>query len=575
MQTIKVPLGKIEYSPTNPRKTFDEVKLRELGESIKAVGLINPPRVRSLGKNGFELIVGERRVRGAQMAGLHEIDVIVEDLTDEQVIEAQIVENAQRVDVHPIEEADAFLQLQRDHGYSIERLVEKTGKSKAHLYGRLKLATTLIPDAKKACLEGKIIASVAELIARLDQKLQPDALDIALGCPERPKGAPYNYQSPIEQLGIRAESEDMNGLVRSPLSFRSFQKIYHAKFATRLDEAPFDTTDDHLLESMGACTGCEHNSSNTRELFPDLQKPAGVCTNTECFTAKCEVTYQIRLVAAESRGLKVLDEKANEKLHAAKEGKGDYVDPSEVVPYDLLRPEQRNASKRPTWEKLLGKKHEVPTVLAKDERGGPVELLDKKKLIEHLRETKKIDKPEKPASSPAAKKATPEQLEKEKEKAEKNHAKLLVREAAFDRTLGDLAEKVGVMDAGSRKLQAVVRWFAVKLLDMYIDEVEIVAARRLLDRKTKKNDAAEALAEIIESSDMFEVIALLVELEAAGSRRAVTDPAYAWEKNRKADFEELAELVGVDFEKQLELATKAEAAEKKSDDAKAKKKGGK
>ena len=120
-QVQKIKLSKIEYSPTNPRKTFDDTKLRELAGSMAAIGLINPIKVRPRG-NAFELVAGERRVRAAELSEWTEIDAIVEDMDDVQVLEAQLAENSQREDVHPIEEAEVYLALHRDHAYSTEQI---------------------------------------------------------------------------------------------------------------------------------------------------------------------------------------------------------------------------------------------------------------------------------------------------------------------------------------------------------------------------------------------------------------------------------------------------------------------
>src|SRR5215217_9463763 len=103
-----IPIGQLQESPTNPRRTFSEDALYELADSIRALGgLVQPIVVRPLDIDAYEVVAGARRFRAAKLAGLDALDARVMELTDEQAIEVQLVENAQRADVHPYEEAAA------------------------------------------------------------------------------------------------------------------------------------------------------------------------------------------------------------------------------------------------------------------------------------------------------------------------------------------------------------------------------------------------------------------------------------------------------------------------------------
>jgi ParB/RepB/Spo0J family partition protein len=174
-QLMTVGINKIVPSPFNRKNLGD---LTELTESVKAHGVLQPPTVRPVGSNGhttYELVMGERRWRAAKAAGLESLAVFVRPLTDKQVLEVQLVENVQRVDIDPIEEAEGYERLHKDHGYSVDDLAAKLGKSKAYVYCRLKL-TALTKPSREALREGKITASTALYVARVPEKLQAEAL---------------------------------------------------------------------------------------------------------------------------------------------------------------------------------------------------------------------------------------------------------------------------------------------------------------------------------------------------------------------------------------------------------------
>ena len=155
--TISLSLDLIDPSPTNPRKTFDEQKLQELAASIKGKGLLQEVTVRPKGER-YELVFGERRWRASKIAGLTEIDVKVRDLNDAQVIELQIIENCQRDDVPPLEEAEGFKMLHEQHGYSVQDLVSKTGRTEKYVRSRLKL-TALRMRARRSAKAASSSAS--------------------------------------------------------------------------------------------------------------------------------------------------------------------------------------------------------------------------------------------------------------------------------------------------------------------------------------------------------------------------------------------------------------------------------
>lgn len=557
---IRIPVGKIAPSPTNPRKTFDDAKLRELAESIVAIGLQQPIKVRETKKDTFEIVFGERRWRASKLAELADIDAIIDnELSEVQIAEAQLVENTLRDDVNPLEEAEGYAKLLAFPDYSMQRLVDRTGKSEAHLYGRLKLID-LAPLAKKYLREGALTASVAELIGRLrDPKLQLEATRLAL-CLPSDKDEDENtrdvwaIQQTLEDHGVMHESADLSGSDPAnkyqfhekpqPLSFRAFQKLYHSRFATRLETAPFDTKDAELVAGVGACTTCQHRSGHkdALTLFPDLVKPADVCTNTTCFAIKVTAAAELIKADALSRGRKILSQ------DELKNGKANFVDPNAEVPHDLRRPEDRD--KKLTWGKLLGKKAtEDVAVVAEDERGAAVEKIDKKKALEVLREEGKVAKaPKVNRDTSAASKEERAKLDaKEKEKEAKEQATREARDRAFTRTLGALAAAAEDLEPTSKKLVTFLRLVARDMVDY---NSATVAARRELGGK----DHAEAIGKAIDKAGFGELLGYMVELHALHARNAVIDwkDMYSMSKERREIFSDVCEVFGVSFEKHLE-----------------------
>ncbi|EUC01008.1 parB-like partition protein [Rhizobium sp. CF080] len=134
-----VPIEHVSRNPKNPRRSFDEGELQDLASSIRQHGIVQPVVVRPRGANQYEIIAGERRWRAAQLAGLIEIPVIVRDVDDRTALEIAIVENVQRSDLNPLEEALGYDQLIAEHGYTQNDLGEIIGKSRSHVANSLRL----------------------------------------------------------------------------------------------------------------------------------------------------------------------------------------------------------------------------------------------------------------------------------------------------------------------------------------------------------------------------------------------------------------------------------------------------
>jgi ParB family chromosome partitioning protein len=164
-QETKISIANLKPSPSQPRRLFDKSSINELAESIKSKGLVQPILVRpSPSENGiYEIIAGERRWRAAQIAQLHEVPAVVRQLDDVEALEIAIIENVQRSDLSPIEEAAGYKRLIDNHGHTQEALAEIVGKSRSHIANIIRLLG-LPQSIQDMISEGKISAGHARAI---------------------------------------------------------------------------------------------------------------------------------------------------------------------------------------------------------------------------------------------------------------------------------------------------------------------------------------------------------------------------------------------------------------------------
>ncbi len=165
-----IAIDRIESNPRQPRTVFDVDALHELAASIREHGVLQPILVRPLGENRYQLVAGERRWRASREADLKSIPALVEELDDDTALEISIIENLQREDLSPLEEAAMFDRMVHEHGYSIRRLAEKLGKDKGYLENRLRLANA--PDEIKelVSLRKDTVSHAYELLKVEDPK---------------------------------------------------------------------------------------------------------------------------------------------------------------------------------------------------------------------------------------------------------------------------------------------------------------------------------------------------------------------------------------------------------------------
>jgi ParB family chromosome partitioning protein len=163
----EVAVGSITPNPRQPRRTFDEEALEELAASITEVGLLQPVVVRKLGDGNFELVMGERRWRASQRAGLEYIPAIVRETPDTDMLRDALLENLHRQQLDPLEEAAAYQQLLDDFGATHEQLAQKVGRSRPHISNTLRLLN-LPPAVQKRVAAGVISAGHARALLSLD-----------------------------------------------------------------------------------------------------------------------------------------------------------------------------------------------------------------------------------------------------------------------------------------------------------------------------------------------------------------------------------------------------------------------
>jgi ParB family chromosome partitioning protein len=261
-----VSLSLLSESKTNPRRTFEETALKELAESIRSQGVLSPLLVRSLTENGFEIIAGARRYRAAQLAEVPTVPVRIVNLSDAAALEAQLVENLIRAEIHPMEEAQGFHALLdlEDPKYSIEQIAAKVGKSPAFVAQRLKL-TDLTPAAADAFYANAIGVGHALLLAKLPADQQEHALKACF------KEVYASGEKPAKIL----------------LPVRNLQFWIATNVLLILKDAPFNKRDAQLVPAAGNCADCGKRTGQNKLLFgDDLGKQGDQCTDPICYQAK-------------------------------------------------------------------------------------------------------------------------------------------------------------------------------------------------------------------------------------------------------------------------------------------------
>lgn len=316
-----IPLAAIRPSTTNPRKHFDQAALEELTASIREIGVTVPIHVRSLDSLGihspveYEIVTGERRFRAATAAELAEIPAIVHDgLSDEDAMDLQLVENLQRADLHPVEEAEGYRALMA-HGGTAEDVAKKAGKTLGYVQQRLKLLALEV-DAKQLFADGHLTLGHALLLARLTAKDQVAALVFLLGIAQWE----IRKDMPAEKLIAsrakhHASSKSMHRLVDKTEA--QLKDWISSNVFLQLKSVPWDLGDAELLPIAGPCTTCPKRTGANQALFADLTTNEDTCVDPACFADKQKAfTARAQQLAKEQGSplLKISSKHSTEKL---------------------------------------------------------------------------------------------------------------------------------------------------------------------------------------------------------------------------------------------------------------------
>lgn len=243
----------------------DPEKLNQLAQSIKAIGIQQPAIIRphpdKPGK--FEIVAGERRFEASKLAQCSTLPCIIRDVDDITLLKIHTIENLQREDIHPLDEAYLYQQLLDKAGYDVEMIAHDIGKSKVYVYQRLKLQE-LIKEAYEAFAKDEIILGHALLISRLSPVDQKKALEYL-----------------TRNSSIHVGTEYLKDFIESQIMLD-------------LKKAPFKKDDKTLLETGIICTTCPKRTGFSPELFPEIGSD-DLCTDSQCFNAKLNTLLDRKL----------------------------------------------------------------------------------------------------------------------------------------------------------------------------------------------------------------------------------------------------------------------------------------
>jgi ParB/RepB/Spo0J family partition protein len=532
-----VPNEPIEHfapSLTNDNR-HPEAYIAELAESIRQVGIIQPvtarpwPSSRDKAPKGvvYEIVVGEGRFLAAKKAGLVAIPFFWRDLSDEQALLLQLIENLKRNDLSEIQEAKGYQRLMKDHGYTADRVAADIGKSRSHVYGRLKLLD-LCPGALAVVQEHKLEATIAVLVARIpDAKLQAQAAK-EVAC------------------GRYGNSE--------PMSYRAAAEHIQRTFMLKLAEAPFPRADTELVPGAGRCHECPKRTGNARELFDDV-KSADVCTDPSCYQAKVSAHIKRQQELAKAEGRKIIKGEDAKKLkpNYYSDIKGGYVDLDKTV-------------------HVGGKAKTVRQILGAD--APKADLLMDPHQKDNLIEVVSIDsvRAQLEAKGIAAQVLPARAGKSDKEKAEQKAAKLREKidttfsERLFDRIRSRVIQDIDDKDSEAPYLEIEEeRMVAQRLFDLTNYGLQGKVARVWLspkDGNTSDYQLVKELQERIETMDRKEIAKLMLDLtliDEAG-RTGTPDRMLNIAKNMGLD----ADALKVEIRKELTPKDKPKPTAKKA-----------
>lgn len=210
-----MPIELLRASPNNPRKYFADTDLDDLAKSIREKGLLQPIVVRPMSGGDYEIVAGERRWRAAQRAGVHDVPVLIRELSDGEALEIALIENIQRADLNPLEEARAYGLLIEQFNYTQQQLAESIGKSRSHIANTLRLLN--LPDSVRTQIEhGNLTAGHARALVATDSPAELADKIIKLGLSVREAEGLARDAGPVRKPKPKAEKDaDTKALEKS------------------------------------------------------------------------------------------------------------------------------------------------------------------------------------------------------------------------------------------------------------------------------------------------------------------------------------------------------------------------
>jgi len=509
-----VSLSLLNVSKTNPRRTFEDAALKELAESIRAQGVLSPLLVRPLTENGFEIVFGERRYRAAQLAGQDTVPVRIRQMSDAEALEAQLVENLIRAEIHPMEEAQGFRALLalEEPKYSIEQIAAKVGKSPMFVASRLKLID-LVPKAADAFYADEIGVGHALLLAKLPADVQEQALSACF------KEVYNGSQKPARIL----------------LPVRNLQFWIDTNILLVLKDAPFNKRDPQLVPAAGSCADCAKRTGHNKLLFgEDLGRQGDRCTDPTCFQSK--VSAHVAATVA-----------ARPELVQISTAYGGQKEGSPVLPrnkYTAIRddkPKSKDEAKRPEFKAC---KFTTEAIITEGSDVGSIHRV--------------CSNPACPVHHPKQQTSRDEKWKAEQEKQRKEQA---IANATGQRVLSAVSAAVPV------RLMKRDMLFVLEKMTALMDENRLITLARQHGIRQKRGDGgvAKMFAAFLRRADEGILSRLLVEtaILLAASRTnaasALRDAASAY----KVDIDAITAKVKQEFAA-MEKAKRAAQFERKS-----------
>jgi ParB family chromosome partitioning protein len=329
----EIPLSLLVESSTNPRQHFEDDDLNELSDTIRKSGVFQAILARPK-EERLEIVFGARRYRASLLAGKETIPALVREMSDAEVLEAQLVENLQRRDVHPMEEAEGYKRLLTltEPTYTVEQIAAKVGKTPAYITTRLKL-TELCDEVAAAFYRNHIGVGHALLLA----KLPPDQQQAAL-------------KACFKEM--HTSSEDKPARVLLPV--RNLQFWIDSNILLLLKDAPFNKRDAQLVAAAGSCADCPKRTGHNKLLFgDDLGRQGDQCTDPGCYRLKVDA-HVVKSIAAKPELVQI-----STGFGVQKEG-------SPVLPrnkYTAIRddrPKSKDEAKRPEFKEC---KHTTEAII--------------------------------------------------------------------------------------------------------------------------------------------------------------------------------------------------------------------